>query len=95
MASLQKSPEELQKEFDNLKRQIARYVKREGYKGTIHGWMRKLENYNELSVGSAIAELTYEGKMKILDKKQIQDGSETGTGLIIMGIYGPPKNRNT
>ena len=92
MASLQKSPEQRDKEFEHIKKQIKKYVA-DGFSGTIVDWMEKLkriEYADELNVGSALAELAYERKVSLLSIKKIQDGSEAGTGLILMGIYGTP-----
>lgn len=89
----EKSPEQLQKEFDHVKSQVFKYI-RKGFSGTIVDWMKKMEDVkyaDELNVGSALSELEYEGKAALLSTKHILDGSEAGTGLIIMGIYGPPK----
>lgn len=90
----EESPEELQKQFDHVKSQVLKYIK-ERFSGTIVDWQKKMKDVryaDELNIGAALAELAYERKAALLDTKHILDGSEAGTGLIIMGIYGPPKH---
>ncbi len=80
-----KDPKILQQEFNDAKSWIYQKIRDTKITGTLEDFERRFIKYDELTIGSALAELAFEGKLKLLDKKvrYREDG-----GAIILGIYG-------